>query len=257
MDCTFRKNCRKSFHVNWFPADSGAAETYTADWRKMAVSPQEKTTSVMWYWETKSIIQVQRRYRRDYGEKAPGRQSIKRWFKPFQETGSVLLKKGAGRPSVDADTVEMIHEAVHRSPSKSTSRVCRGRQVPRSTVQKILRRRLKLHAFRIRIVQALEPDDRLRREEFAVDMLVRIDQDHGFLEGVIFSDESTFRVCDGINRNNCRIWGSESPHAVREYERAIPKLNVGAHFLIMRWLDPSSIKRRPRANSTHYLDMLE
>jgi transposase len=66
--------------------------------------------SVLWYWETKSFIQVQRRYRQEYGEQAPGRQSIKRWLEQFQETGSVLHKKGAGRPSVDADTVEMIRE---------------------------------------------------------------------------------------------------------------------------------------------------
>jgi hypothetical protein len=35
-------------------------------------------SDTLWYWETKSVIQVQRRYRREYGEQAAGRQSIKR-----------------------------------------------------------------------------------------------------------------------------------------------------------------------------------
>jgi hypothetical protein len=68
---------------------------YTADERKMAVSAQQKTMSVLWYWETKSVIQAQRRYRREYEEQARGGQSIKRWLEQFQETGSVLHKKGA------------------------------------------------------------------------------------------------------------------------------------------------------------------
>jgi hypothetical protein len=45
---------------------------------------------VLWYWETKSVIQAQRHYRREYGEQAPGRQSIKRWLEQFQKTASVL-----------------------------------------------------------------------------------------------------------------------------------------------------------------------
>jgi hypothetical protein len=65
------------------PADSGAAETYTADERKMAISPQQKAVFVLWYRETKSVIQEQRRYRREYGEQAPGRQYIKRWLEQF------------------------------------------------------------------------------------------------------------------------------------------------------------------------------
>jgi hypothetical protein len=40
------------------PADSGDDETYTADERKMAVSSQQKAMSVLWYWETKSVIHV-------------------------------------------------------------------------------------------------------------------------------------------------------------------------------------------------------
>jgi transposase len=168
------------------PADSGAAETYTADECKMAISPQQKAMSVLWYWETKSVIQVQRRYRRECGERTPGRQSLKRWLKQFQETGSVLHKKGAGRPSVDADTVEMVRETFQRSPSKYTCHVSRELHVPRLIVQRILHRRLKLQAYKIQIVQALEPDDGRRRKEFAMDMLDRIDNDNGFLDRVIF-----------------------------------------------------------------------
>jgi hypothetical protein len=38
-----------------YPADSGAAETQTAEKFKMAVSPQQKAMSVLWYWEIKLV----------------------------------------------------------------------------------------------------------------------------------------------------------------------------------------------------------
>ena len=33
-------------------------------------------------------------------------------------------------------------------------------------------------------------------------------------------------VCGKVSRRNCRIWGSENPHQVIEYERDTPKLSV-------------------------------
>jgi hypothetical protein len=39
--------------------------------------PQQNAMSVLWYWETKSVIPVQRHYHREYGEQASGTQSVK------------------------------------------------------------------------------------------------------------------------------------------------------------------------------------
>jgi hypothetical protein len=36
---------------------------------------------------------------------------IRHWLKPFQATGSVLHRKGAGRPSTSQEVVDRIHEA--------------------------------------------------------------------------------------------------------------------------------------------------
>jgi len=63
------------------------------------------------------------------------------------------------------------------------------------------------------------------KELTAVEMLSHIEENN-YLDLVLFSDESTFHVCGKLNRHNCRIWGSENPHQVIEYERDTPKLNV-------------------------------
>jgi hypothetical protein len=58
-------------------------------------------TSKWWlsFFETKSVIKTQRRYRTQYGKVLSSDNAIRRSLKQFQETDSVLYRKGAGRPS--------------------------------------------------------------------------------------------------------------------------------------------------------------
>ena len=51
----------------------------------------------------------------------------------------------------------------------------------------------------MQLPQALKPEDKPRRKEFAVTMLHRLDSDPGFLKRICFSDESKFHVPGLIN----------------------------------------------------------
>ena len=57
---------------------------------------------------------------------------------------------------------------------------------------------------KVQLLQALKPEDKTRRKEFAVTMLDRLESDSGFLKRVCFSDESTFHVSGLLNRHNLR-----------------------------------------------------
>lgn len=59
---------------------------------KMA-SAQEKAMCVMWFFQTKFVITIQRRFKSTYKKDPPSDNSIRRWLKPFWEMGSVLHKK--------------------------------------------------------------------------------------------------------------------------------------------------------------------
>ena len=83
------------------------------------------------------------------------------------ETGSILDRKRSGRPSIDEETVDAVRVAFHRSPRKSIRVASNELAIPRSTVHKVLHKRLRLHAYKLQIVQALKPDDRPRRAAFA------------------------------------------------------------------------------------------
>ena len=65
---------------------------------------QQKAQCVLWYHKLKSPTHIN---------------SIKRWFKNFMETGSILDRKRSGRPSIDEETVDAVCVAFHRSLRKS------------------------------------------------------------------------------------------------------------------------------------------
>jgi hypothetical protein len=55
----------------------------------MATVP-ENAVYVLWFFETKFIIKMQRRYGNQYGKDQPLDNFIRRWLKQFQETGKFV-----------------------------------------------------------------------------------------------------------------------------------------------------------------------
>ena len=85
------------------------------------------------------------------------------------ETGSILDRKRSGRPSIDEETVDAVLVAFHRSPRKSIRIASNKLAISRSTVQKVVHKRLWLHAYKLQIVQTVKPDNHPRRAAFAED----------------------------------------------------------------------------------------
>ena len=115
------------------------------------------------------------------------------------ETGSVLQRKGAGRPQI-SEEIESVRVTYTRSPRKSIRGASTQFQIPRSTIHKVLHRNLRLYAYKVQLLQALKSEDKLRRKEFAVTMPDRLDSDPGFLKRICFSDDSMFHVSGLLNR---------------------------------------------------------
>jgi hypothetical protein len=124
------------------------------------------------------------------------------------------------------ETVDRVRESFSRSQCKSIRQASRELGVPRSTVHSIFHKCFRLRAYKLQLLHHIKPDDHRKRTDFAVGMLSHIEENDSYLDLVLFSDESTFHVCEKVNRLNCRIGGSENPHQVIEYERDTPKLNV-------------------------------
>jgi hypothetical protein len=201
---------------------------------KMA-TVQEKAMCLLWFFETKSVIKTQRRYRTQYGKDPPSDNAIRRWLNQCQETGSVLHRKGAGRLSTSKEDVDRIQEAFSRSLQKSTRRTSLQIGVTQTTLWMVVHNRLHPHAYEVQIVQALKPDDIPRRFQFAKDILSNVKAHENYLRRWIFSDEATFYVSGRVNRYNCKICWNMLENTWREIEYRLDILRAmkGAHVEVI------------------------
>ena len=113
-----------------------------------------------------------------------------------------------------------------RRPKKSTRRASRELQVSQSMVNKILCKHLRLHPYKLQLVQKLHPEDKETRHAFCRNLQALMENDDDLLAKIISGDEATFHLSGKVNRYNVRIWGSENPHATLEVEHNSPKFNV-------------------------------
>lgn len=137
----------------------------------------------------------------------PSRSSLTRFYRQKVFTNNLEVR-------VTLSPTKRSNKSFQRSPAKSISQASRKLQVPRTTLHRFLRRRLRLCAYKVQIVKQLEADDKPHRRNFATVMLHRIDMDPGFLPSNLSSQV--------VSLHNVRIWSSESPQICREMVRDSP-----------------------------------
>jgi hypothetical protein len=123
------------------------------------VTVQECARCLGLLFETKSVTQTHRNYHTRFTKQPPSDKAIGVWQWRFLETGSLYDPKRSGKPGINDECVERICESFVRSPTKSTHRALRELLLPRSTIHKVLLKRLSLCAYKDQIVQQLKPCD--------------------------------------------------------------------------------------------------
>ena len=113
---------------------------------------QQKAQCVLWLAEFKAVITVQRTFRHVYNTDPPHANSIRHWYEQFQESGSINVKKSPGRPRTCDEAVERIRHSCVRSPKKSIARRSLQLRIPKTTIQNVLHKRLRLHAYKIQLI---------------------------------------------------------------------------------------------------------
>ncbi|GFT89747.1 uncharacterized protein NPIL_331731 [Nephila pilipes] len=101
--------------------------------------------------------------------------------------------------------------------------------MPISTVYKAIKKRIRLNAIKIQIVQNLEKDDMPRRMASSMDMLRRIEYVGGFLNCKMSSGESCFHLSGGVKCTNVRLYGSETPMDTVNYKVTPRRLMCGVN----------------------------
>ena len=112
---------------------------------------------------------------------------------------------------VPGHVVQRVRRAIQRNPRLSIRQIGIRTGAPRSTIQRILRRELQLHAFKMQVLHSLKRGDKARRVRFCRWMLRQWSM-RGFRKNLVMSDEAHFYLNGAVNKQNCRIWGEKNPH---------------------------------------------
>ena len=219
------------------------------------LTTEERTAIVCSRLRGLTYEQVREDFTRKFRKEGPSRQAIKDLVNKFKRTGSVLDEQRPGRPSSSQATVQSVNDAITRSPTASTRRLSRELGLSQSTVWRILRYKLKKHAYHIQVVQKLYEEDKAGRQAMCYDLLEAVENDN-LMQHVMFSDEATFHTCGHVNRHNCRIWANEQPNSLQEWQRDTPKVNVWLGITKSKVYGPFFFAESTITGNV-YLDMLE
>lgn len=209
-----------------------------------------------------SCTVVRRLFRAEYElhdiNQCPSESVIRSWVRKFEATGSTLNQKPAGRPRSirTEETVNEVRTSVRRDPGLSTRKRSAELAIPRTSLRRILVKDLKLHPYKIQLVQELKPNDHNLRRIFAQTMLERFPT----LNNILFSDEAHFHLNGHVNKQNCRYWATENPKSKHQKPLHSPKVTVWAAISAQGIIGPYFFEdERGQAvtvNSDRYTTML-
>ena len=100
----------------------------------------------------------------------------------------------SGRPSVPMETVAEVPQTISRVCPTSARGFFRIRNLPNSSVCKILRSVLNMFPFRFQRVQMLETGDNQLRLDFANKFLIRCDKDSSRHLSILWANKAHFTL---------------------------------------------------------------
>ena len=102
--------------------------------------------------------------------------------KKFTETGCLCKQKSSGRPLTAEDYVERVRASFLHSPKKSTGTAAKELSISKTTVWRVLPKRLVFKPYRIQMVQQVSDEDHRRRFNFCLRLQDLVSSGYHFLE---------------------------------------------------------------------------
>nr|XP_022920706.1 uncharacterized protein LOC111429121 [Onthophagus taurus] len=149
---------------------------------------------------------------------APCRTAIQKLVEKFELLGQVsdVKNKTRARRSRTAENIAAVAESVEENPGLSIPRRSLELGIPQTSLHRILHKDLGLKAYKLQLTQELKPSDHQQRRIFADWVVEMHENDPEFHRQIILSDEAHFHLGGFVNKQNCRIWGSENPRVIVE-----------------------------------------
>ena len=193
----------------------------------MVWSAKDRIKAVQLYYREGTAVAAQRAFRRELHRRtAPERRTLLRWVAEFEERGTAVRQpRHTPRPRLPPTLLNAVRRAIRRSPSLSVRRLVARTGAARSTIHRILQRQLGLFPYKLQLVQRLKRGDKAKRYRFCKWALSRWRRP-SFRKCLLMTDEARFHIDGHVNKQNCRLWGLENPHATVGQEQQTPSIVV-------------------------------
>ena len=116
-----------------------------------------------------------------------------------------------GVDKTDPEKVTVIQDYFIEHPMNSLLQASIDLKIPKSTISRILRTKIKMKPYKLSLCQMLNEAQKAARLEFCDWLLQQPDE---FIFDVIWDDEKWFQLNQHPNRQNTRYWGLTPPNLV-------------------------------------------
>ncbi len=120
----------------------------------------------------------------------------------------------------------LVAATIALNPDTSTRRLSVETDVSRSSAIRILKKDLRLKPYTPRLVQRLSDGDAPQRAMFCALMDNQAEEDPGFLNKIVWSDEASFHISGVMNRHNAVYYSTDNPHVILQRRMKEPGVMV-------------------------------
>lgn len=183
----------------------------------------------MFYKNGDSAVATYRALRPEYGRhNRPSQQTILNVVNKFEQNGLVtdIRRPVHRRNARSLENIAAVSASVTADPNLSIPRRAQQLGLSYGSAWRILHLDLHLHPYKVQITQELKPADHGQRRTYANWVLEQQALNEDFSNNIFFSDEAHFSLGGYVNKQNCRIWGSENPHSIVEVPLHPQKVTV-------------------------------
>jgi hypothetical protein len=179
-------------------------------------SVEHRVVCVRTFFECKSVVKVQKAFPVNFQTarhgSVPTRNTILKSVERFNATGKVTEQfVGTQRTVLTPETVDRLGQAVALSPTRSVRQQSLALNISLGSLFRILHEDLKLHPYKIQIVQELRANDAPTRLQFCKTMLDILNDDPTVLKRLVLFDEAHFHLLGYVNKQNFRYWDDHHP----------------------------------------------
>jgi len=148
---------------------------------------------------------------------------------------------GPRRTVSTRENVEKVRQAMLSSPSCSARRHATELRFNDQTVRRILHKDLRLHPYKMAIVQELNVRDYAQKAAFTENMIAIFEDNNNAI--IMMSDEAHCQLNCVVNKQNYQYWALENPCNLHERPLHSPKVTVWSAISKSGIIGPHFIKK--------------